>query len=124
MKNISLLLLVLIAAGSFSCGDKKSVGISVTFPEIIGPTQITSNDKEHFFASYYGINSFDKSQRYATVLETDIKYELPDESDPATLGLVDLATYEFMPLAVTHAGIFSRVHGTLAWYFTRLFDHI
>jgi hypothetical protein len=108
MKNVSLLLFVLLAAGSFSCNNKKPGSISVTFPEIDGPTQITSNDKEHFFASYYGINSFDKSQRYATVLETDIKYELPDESDPATLGLVDLATYEFIPLAITRAWNFQQ----------------
>jgi len=43
------------------------------FPQVSEPIQITKDGKEHFYASYYGITSFNKSQRYATVLQTDIK---------------------------------------------------
>jgi hypothetical protein len=91
-----------------SCGVHKTTGIKVIFPEVNGPVQITENSKEHFFASYYGINSFDKSERYVTVLETDIKYKLPGEDEPATLGLVDLKTNRFIPLTQTHAWNFQQ----------------
>jgi hypothetical protein len=43
-----------------------------------------------------------------TVLETDIKYKLPDENEPATLGLVDLTTNRFIPLAQTRAWNFQQ----------------
>ncbi len=96
----------------FNCSDKKTSsdqhGNVVKFPEITGPIQITKSDKEHLFASYYGINSFSKSQRYATVLETDLKYELPSEDYPATLGLVDIETHEFIPLTKTRAWNFQQ----------------
>lgn len=78
------------------------------FPEVTGPVQITNDRSEHFFASYYGINSFDQSERYATVLQTDIKYGLPTEQDPAMLGLVDLESREFKPLAETRAWNFQQ----------------
>lgn len=84
------------------------VGGTVRFPEISEPVQITHNNKEHLFASYFGINSFSKSERYATVLETDLKYKLPDENDRATLGLVDLKTKEFIPVAITRAWNFQQ----------------
>src|SRR5688572_8264778 len=89
----------------FSCSQVKPLGITVVFPRVSEPVQITdsSNGKEHFFASYYGINSFDHSERYATVLETDLKYKLPDENEPATLGLVDINTKAFIPLTKTRA---------------------
>jgi hypothetical protein len=83
-------------------------GVMTAFPGISGPVQITASDKEHFFASYYGINSFDKTEKYATVLETDIKFRLPTENDPATLGLVDLTTNRFIPLTQTHAWNFQQ----------------
>jgi Tol biopolymer transport system component len=86
----------------------KSNGTCVGFPDISDPLSITDTNKEHLFASYYGINSFDKSERYATVLETDIKYKLPDENEPATLGLVDLRTKSFRPLTITRAWNFQQ----------------
>lgn len=73
------------------------------FPKFTGPEQITDNNKEHLFASYYGINSWSKNERYATVLETDVKYRIPGASDTATLGLVDMTTKRFIPLAKTTA---------------------
>ena len=53
--------------------------IGSVFPKMSEPIAITSGDKEHFFASYYGINSWSADQRYVTVLQTPIKYELPTE---------------------------------------------
>ena len=75
-------LLFLCLTGVFlGCTGTSSTGsrVTVIFPTISGPEQITGGDKEHFFASYYGINSWSASQRYVTVLQTDIKYKLPDE---------------------------------------------
>lgn len=108
MKRTELILagaLVLFAA---SCREQNNSGNAVKFPQISGPFQITADGKEHLFASYYGINSFSRSQSYVTVLETDIKYKLPDENDPATLGLVDLMNNEFIPLTRTRAWNFQQ----------------
>ncbi len=91
-----------------SCNGHKTEGIRVLFPKMTGPEQITANGKEHLFASYYGINSFSQSEQYVTVLETDIKYKLPDENEPATLGLVDLKTREFIPLSITRSWNFQQ----------------
>ncbi len=82
--------------------------VASSFPEVSQAIQITKNGKEHMYASYYGITSFNKSQTYATVLETDIKYQLPDETEPATLGLVDMKTFDFIPLTQTHAWNFQE----------------
>ena len=64
-------------------------GLLIKFPIVSEPSAITSGPLEHLFASYYGINSWSADQRYVTVLETPIKYRLPTENDPATLGLVE-----------------------------------
>ncbi len=100
------LLVLLLVITSFR-GSKPGAG--VTFPKVSEPIQITGNDKEHFFASYYGITSWNPSQRYVTVLETDIRHKLPDETEPATLGLVDLQqSNAFIPLTTTRAWNFQE----------------
>ncbi|MDH5400217.1 MAG: hypothetical protein OEX02_18840 [Cyclobacteriaceae bacterium] len=81
---------------------------AVPFPKVSEAVAITSGPNEHLFASYYGINSFSQDQRYVTVLQTPIKYRLPEADDPATLGLVDLETNEFIPLAETRAWNFQQ----------------
>jgi hypothetical protein len=106
MKTSNFLVLLSLTI-LFSCSDKEP-GIKVIFPQTGEPVQITDSNKEHLFASYYGINSWSKDQRYVTVLQTDIKYRLPDENDPATLGLVDMKTYEFIPLTETRAWNFQQ----------------
>lgn len=105
MKNNYLAFLIIIL---FCSCNKEETGVKIVFPEITGPIQITNNDNQHFFASYYGINSWSANQRYVTVLQTDIKHRLPDENDPATLGLVDLETNEFIPLTQTRAWNFQE----------------
>ena len=85
-----------------------NTGSSGAFPIASEALAITSGPKEHLFAAYYGINSWSADQRYVTVLETSIKYRLPTEKDPATLGLVDLETNEFIPLAETRAWNFQQ----------------
>jgi hypothetical protein len=84
------------------------IGNTTAFPMTSEPMAITSGPNEHLFATYYGINSWSADQRYVTVLETPIKYRLPTEKDPATLGLVDLETNEFIPLAKTRAWNFQQ----------------
>jgi len=108
MKTTKPVLLVFLVSIIFSCNNKKDEGIKVVFPKVSSPVQITDNNKEHLFASYYGINSFDRSERYVTVLETDLKYKLPDENDPATLGLIDLNNNKFIPLITTRAWNFQQ----------------
>jgi len=106
--NKTPIIFFLISIILIQCTRTKQEGISVAFPSISGPVQITDDNKEHLFASYYGINSFSKSQKYVTVLETDVKYRLPTEDDPATLGLVNLKTHEFIPLTQTRAWNFQQ----------------
>ncbi len=82
--------------------------IMVKFPKYSNAMAITSGPREHFFASYYGINSWSANQRYATVLETDIRFRIPDINDPAILGLVDMKTHKFIPLTTTRAWNFQQ----------------
>jgi hypothetical protein len=77
--------------------------ITAIFPSVSLPVQITGNSKGHLFASYYGINSWSKNERYVSVLETDVTIKIPTASDTATLGLVDLKTNKFIPVAKTTA---------------------
>ncbi len=102
----------MILGALVGCDSRKATENSgktvVEFPKITGPVQITDGPKEHFFASYYAINSFSKSQKYATVLQTSVRYELPTEKDTAVLGLVDLDTKEFIPISQTRAWNFQE----------------
>jgi len=104
-RNFGALFIILLAC--LNCNPNHN-GLIVKFPIVSDPIAITSGPKEHLFASYYGINSWSSDQRYVTVLETPIKYRLPTENDPATLGLVDLETNEFIPLAETRAWNFQQ----------------
>jgi len=78
-------------------------GTIVNFPTVSKPMQVTDNKKAHLFASYYGINSWSKNQRYITVLETDVTDRIPTAKDTATLGLVDLTNQKFIPRTKTTA---------------------
>src|SRR5690606_22896030 len=80
----------------------------VVFPTISEPVRLTDGPEDHFYASYFGINSWSKSERYATVLQTTLKDTLPAGKIPATLGMVDMETREFIPLAETRAWNFQE----------------
>lgn len=99
--------LFIILLSCLNCNQNHN-GLIIKFPIVSEPIAITSGPKEHLFASYYGINSWDQSQKYATVLETDIKHRLPTENDPAMLGLVDMDNHEFIPLKQTRAWNFQQ----------------
>ena len=75
----------------------------VVFPFVSGPVRVTDTAKAHLFASYYGINSWSKNERYITVLETSVTTHIPTAADTATLGLVDLTNNKFIPIAKTTA---------------------
>jgi hypothetical protein len=109
MKYLSILAILSLLGGCQSKQDRgDSAGNIVAFPEVTGPIRITQGPEEHFFASYYGINSFSKSQKYATVLQTEVRFTLPTEKDTAVLGLVDLESNEFVPVAKTTAWNFQE----------------
>ncbi|MEO5998077.1 MAG: hypothetical protein ABIN89_15135 [Chitinophagaceae bacterium] len=76
---------------------------TVAFPVVSEPVRVTDTNRAHLFASYYGINSWSKNERYVTVLETDVTVHIPSAKDTATLGLVDLKTNKFIPIAETTA---------------------
>lgn len=108
MKILSHIFPLILPLLLYSCLSDKTSQVPVLFPEVSSPEMITDSSREHLFASYYGINSFDRSEKYVTVLETDIRYKLPDENEPATLGLVDLKSKEFIPLTTTRAWNFQQ----------------
>lgn len=109
MKSVFLIVLSFCVTGFVHARTESVIPkTTVIFPKVTGPIPITSGPKEHFFASYYGINSFSENQKYVTVLQTDIRYELPTENDAAVLGLVELETKKFIPLTTTRAWNFQE----------------
>ncbi len=107
MNKINLLIIALLYIIIEGCAGKET-GVIVNFPKPSDPVQITENGKEHLLASYYGINSWSANQRYVTILQTDVKHRLPEENDPAVLGLFDLDNNEFLPLTETRAWNFQQ----------------
>lgn len=104
IQSIVLLSLIFLTA----CSEKISENVGVVFPEVSNPIQITHGEKEHLLASYYGINSFSRNQKYVTVLETDVKHRIPNETDVAVLGLVNIENNHFEPIAKTRAWNFQQ----------------
>ena len=97
MKNIAFIVLC-TALAVISCNSPELA----PFPEVSEPIAITQGPKDHFFASYYGINSWSPDNRYVTVLETEIKDRLSEDGEYATIGLVDLQdNNKFIPVAKT-----------------------
>ena len=63
---------------------------------------ITQGPKHHFFG-YYGICPWDATSHYLLCLESDFHDRAPGVGDMAVVGLVDLASGKFEPLAKTKA---------------------
>jgi hypothetical protein len=93
--------------GLSSCHQTPETASSC-FPDVRDPKALTHGPMEHLFASYYGINSWSKNQRFATVLETDIRDTIPTEHEAAVLGLVDMESLDFLPLTTTKAWNFQQ----------------
>ena len=106
-RSIIISLVILVSIILINC-YKEPKKEYIQLPKVSEPIQITHGPHEHFFASYYGINSWSKTQQYATVLETDIKDRTPSEDEPATLGLVNMKTKAFIPLTKTRTWNFQQ----------------
>ena len=63
---------------------------------------VTTGPKHHFFG-YYGICPWDATGQFLLCLESDFHERPPGAEDRATVGLVELATGKFEPLAETRA---------------------
>lgn len=97
-----------IAAVAFAAAASCNGGLT-PFPEVSEPVAVTSGPHDHFFASYFAINSWSKDNRYVSVLETDINGRLVREDEAATLGLVDLQDgNKFIPIAKTYCWNFQE----------------
>ena len=91
-----------------NCAFGAGNGTLPSFPEFGRPRAITQGPKDHFFASYYAINSWSPDNRYALVLETDIKEGLPD-GRPCTIGVVDMEDgNRFIPFSTTRTWNFQE----------------
>lgn len=60
------------------------------FPEVGAPYAITQGPQDHLLANYFGINAWSPDGRYVGVLGVDFTGRLPEETDMATVALVDL----------------------------------
>jgi len=115
--------MVILTLSALACSLADADGNRVHFPKISPCQALTKGPKEHLFASYYGINSWDLSERYVTILETDVRNHVPSEKEPATLALVDVQTKELIPLTQTKAWNFQQ--GCMAhWLGTAADDRI
>ena len=93
----------------YEFGGSNYSGGQAGFPRASRVRRVTSPPKEHLLANYYGINVFDSSQRYLTILETWIQEHNPEASDVAALGMIDLKdNNKFIPLAQTYAWNFQQ----------------
>ena len=54
------------------------------FPKWSEPRAITKGPHEHFFASYFAIDSWSPNKRYVSVLETDLNGRLPEAGERCT----------------------------------------
>ena len=78
------------------------------FPEFSKARALTTGPHDHFFANYFAINPWSPDNRYALVLETDLKNKLPDGT-PCTLGLVDTEDgNKFIPVTTTRCWNFQE----------------
>ena len=96
--------LIIVAAMTMGvyAGSSASAEDLAPFPKWSDPRPITSGPHEHLLASYYGINSWSPSQRYVSVLRTDLNGRLPNPGERCTLGLVDLQDgNRFIPVTTT-----------------------
>ena len=79
------------------------------FPKIGKARALTSGPKEHFLASYFGINSWSSDFRYVLALETDVNGRLSRENEPCTIGVIDTQDgNKFIPVAETRAWNFQE----------------
>lgn len=76
-------------------------------PKVTGVRAITTGPKHHF-CGYYGIFPWDPTGRYLFCLESDFSDRDVTPDDRATLGLIDLETGAFKPLALTAAWNFQQ----------------
>lgn len=84
-KRINCVFAFLIAAASAVTAFAET-----PFPEFAAPRCVTSKDKEHLLASYYGINCWSPDKRYLLALRTGLNGRLPETNDIAEVGLIDL----------------------------------
>ena len=69
--------------------------------------QITRGPKFHF-KPYYDMQPWDSSGRYFLCMESDFQDRPPEAGDALTLGMVDLDSDEFIPVAQTRAWNFQQ----------------
>jgi hypothetical protein len=68
---------------------------------------VTSGPMHHFFG-YFGIQPWDAAGRYLVCLEVPFHHRVPRAEDKATVGVVELSSKKFIPLAETSAWNFQQ----------------
>ena len=95
MKRI--ILVIVLAALSASCRESPS-----PFPEVGEPYAITKAPGDHLLANYFGINAWSPDGRYVCVLGVGFTGRLAEQTDTATVALVDLKdNCRYIPISRT-----------------------
>jgi len=68
---------------------------------------VTAGPKHHFFG-YYGVSPWNPSETTMVGLETEFQDRLPKPGEPATIGLIDVASQKWRPLTQTRAWNFQQ----------------
>jgi len=90
-----------------SIGARPTRGYHIMMESKFDVRQITSGPKFHF-KPYYDMQPWDGTGRYFLCMESDFQDRPPTADDIITVGMVDLETTEFIPLAETHAWNFQQ----------------
>ena len=97
-----------LALAVLCCASAEAQQRIKPFPEFSKARALTTGPHDHFFANYFAINPWSPDNRYALVLETDLKDKLPDGT-PCTLGLVDTEDgNKFIPVTTTRCWNFQE----------------
>ena len=74
----------------------------MAFPEVGEAYAITQGPEEHLLANYFGINAWSPDGRYVCVLGTTFSGRLAEQTDTATVALVDLEdNNRYIPISHT-----------------------
>lgn len=78
-------------------------------------TNITPNDKYHYFFGYYDLQPYDKTGNMHLAHRVKFMDRLPNKTDVAEIGYIDVKQKKFIKISQTHAWNFQQ-GALLVWY--------
>lgn len=75
---------------------------------LAGPVRPLTRGPRHHFFGYFDVSPWNRAETHFLALETPFQDHMPARTEPATIGLVDLASGEYSPLTRTRAWNFQQ----------------